>query len=173
MERNALNLHFIRTVREVRKVLLKTFLQFDGNIAAHSHILANDLLSLHHTHTHTLSRTQSWSSGCSGDDLAIIYSSCQFIVYCGSAQLPSPPPPHAHSHTHTSKRCKWHPSFSLPLQPLPNYHGTEAVIKSLLWRHGSKSPHKPPRDWHLLSRKPVPGFSIRVAESRKDGYNVG
>lgn len=41
-------------------------------------------------------------------------------LYRGSAQLPAPPPPPPHTR-------KWRPIFSLPLQPLPNYHGTEAV----------------------------------------------
>lgn len=133
-----------------------------------SHTLANSLLSLSPdspSHTHTLSHTQSWSSGCSSDDLAIVYSSCQSIVYCGSAQLPSP-----HSHTH-AKRCKWRPSFSLPLQPLPNYHGTEAVIKKKAFCGRMEvSSQTSERLTFTKSGTCTRGF---LSQSRKDGYNVG
>lgn len=110
---------------------------------------------------------------------AVVVTSLSFTAaagaLCAADQLGYPPLSTAatHTHTHTGKCYKWLPSFSQPAQPRLNYHGTEGVIKSLLWPHGIKSPHKPLRDWHLVCRKHTPGFSITLTESRKDGYNVG
>lgn len=87
---NALHLHL---VRKVRKVLFRNLFANGWKCClpslAYLPTLSTLFQTLHHTHTHT----ESWSSGCSNDDLAIVYSSCQSIVYCGSARLPSPPPP--------------------------------------------------------------------------------
>lgn len=49
-------------------------------------------------------------------------------LYRWSSQLPT-----AATHTHTHANTHTLSIFSLPLQPLPNYHSAEAVSKTLLW----------------------------------------
>lgn len=93
------------------------------------------------------------------------YHSQQLPVHCTTVDQLSYPP-HHHHHRH-----EWWPIFSLPLQPLPNYHGTEALWQPHCGRVEASLITKPPRDGDLLSRNL--GIFFRVTESRRDECNMG
>lgn len=90
------------------------------------------------TEEHFMAGTHTWfrSAKCSYG-LTTFYSSCQLFVNCEMAHLlPYLLQHHKNSQTETPQMGS---QFSSPLHPRLNYHGSESVIKSLLWPRGSGS----------------------------------
>lgn len=125
---NALHLHL---VRKVRKVPFRNLSQMDGSVAC---LLSrtcqlsplSSRLSITHTHTQSPDRAAAAM-------MTLLSFTAAASPLCTVDQLGYPPRHRLRRRhmplTHSRVRRKWHPSFSLPLQPLPNYHGTESCHK--------------------------------------------